>query len=121
MQMKSSVLVGLALRLATVAWPLATEVLALLWWAGYSSKSTLPTLVIVTAYLFLVFSPNRILFSHTGLIAVVLVISASMLLLLLYWSDPTGLPGMIWVHLGFAGAWLVTLTIERLMRTKLDT
>ncbi len=116
MQMTPGIFIGLALRVATLVWPLATEALALLWWARNEGPSRLPTQLIIAAYLALVFAPNRFLFSRVGLAAVVLLLAASLLLLLRFWSEPSGVPQMIWVHLTFGAAWLATLAIESLVR-----
>ena len=117
MQMTFRALAVIGLRVVTLMWPLATEALAMLWWARVQGPSRLPTLLIVAAYFGLVFAPSRILFSWWGMASVMLLLSASLLLLLRYWSEPSGVPGMIWIHLGFAIAWLIILGARKFKRT----
>ena len=114
MQMTPGLVIGIVLRIATFAWPLLTETLALFWWARSAGPSRLPTLLMIAAYLVLVFTPNRFLLSRWGVMAVMLLLSASSYLLFRYWSEPHGVPEMIWVHLGFGLAWLATLGVERI-------
>lgn len=116
MQITAGALVAFGLRVVTLVWPLATEALAVLWWSPSESPSRLPTLIIIIAYVCLVFAPRRFLFSRLGVAPVLLLTAASLFLLVRYWSEPSGVPEMIWVHLGFAIAWLATLVVEKVMR-----
>lgn len=120
MPMTSGVVIVYALRLATLIWPLSTEVLAMLWWAPVNGPSSVPTVLIIAMYIALVFAPNHLLFSRLGVAAAVLLIAASLVLVLRYWGDPIGMPQMIWVHLGFGAAWLLALLIDAMIRRNRD-
>ena len=116
MPMNPDVLVAIGSRVMTLIWPLANEALAAPWWASSAGPSRLPTFLIIAAYVSLVFAPSRFLFSRSGVAPVLLLLFSSSLLLLRYWSEPNGVPQMIWVYLGFAFAWVVTFLVERLIR-----
>ncbi|MCA2970038.1 MAG: hypothetical protein ACK50I_20210 [Burkholderiales bacterium] len=106
-------LFDLALRIATAAWPLLTELLALAFW----SSNLLPTgliqaLVVIGSLCALVFTPITGSLARVSYVAVVVLLVHSAWSLGVQGGSQSGIQAGALVNAGFALTWLVYLILR---------
>ena len=107
-------IVGIPLRLIGALWPLSTEVLALLWWGKTVGPLTiLAAAVLVVAYAYLCFAPNKWVFSIQGYVVAAILIGTSCILAITNLSGGNEMPEILPVHIGFGLAWLAVIWMAR--------
>lgn len=110
-------IIGIPLRIFSFAWPFATEVLGLLWWIGFiDSVALLRGFCFIPAYLYLIFFPNRLIFSMRGLLTAFTLIGASLGFVVSHLLFVEEVSWTLWIHACFGIAWM--LGIYLVMATK---
>lgn len=114
--------VGIGLRILGFVWPFSAEVLALLWWhKGVDSSIVIVQLVQVGSYVFLIFFPNRLVFSKLGLIAASLLGLGALLsvgLTVERWGD---IPDTAIVHVVLAALWGSLIWVAQVLGKRLNS
>lgn len=110
-------IIGSPMRIVSFAGPLALEVLGLLWWGGAVDSITLSIeFCLILPYVYLIFSPNRCVFSTQGLFAAFFLFGESLSFVVYRFLLSEEIAWVLWVHVCFGVAWM--LVIYLVMTTK---